>query len=66
MKYALSQSNNGSCQRNELLLSKRLGTKTHGWPANRVLSDKEKDIKIACDVVHLKLFLQAGSDAAIP
>lgn len=28
--------------------------------------DKEKDIKIACDVVHLKLFLQAESDAAIP
>lgn len=28
--------------------------------------DKEKDIKIACDVVHLKLFLHAGSDAAIP
>ncbi|MCR8917589.1 hypothetical protein [Bacteroides sp. ET225] len=28
--------------------------------------DKEKDFKIACDVVHLKLFLQAESDAAIP
>ena len=67
MKYALSQSNNGSCQRNELLLSKRLGTmkQPDGLQIGHSL-DKEKDIKIACDVVHLKLFLQAGSDAAIP